>query len=111
MRAFAITATVMETFILSNFRVTEVIRPRFGSANLHRRFVREFENISDILCAPFLPAEKICSTEILRPKSLGFLVRRTKQGLMPCEEEKPKSTEKAGFSAGSDGYCYPGRIA
>ena len=34
-------------------------------------------------------------------------MRRTKQGLMPCEEEKPKSTEKAGFSAGSYDFCYP----
>ena len=34
-------------------------------------------------------------------------MRRTKQGLMPCEEEKPKSTEKAGFTAGSYDFCYP----
>ena len=56
-------------------RVTGAIRTRFGSSNLHRRFVRELENISTL-----------------------------------ARTLNPKSTEKAGFTAGADSFCYPGLL-
>ena len=95
------------------YRVTEVIRTRFGSVNLRLRCVRELNNTQSILCALFLPQTKIYPTEILRPPSAylrDISGAEDEARYSPFEDDKPKRAVNTRSEAGSDNFCHPMHI-
>ena len=102
----------LEQDFLLFFRVTEVIRTRFGSVNLRLRCVRELNNTPSILCALFLPQTKIYPTEILRPPSAylrDIFGAEDEVRYSPFEDDKPKRAVNTRSEAGSDNFCHPSR--